>query len=57
MHPEAKGRGIAMEAPELEFLQWLLEKYIHDAGLDKGSATLADLLDALDEALTPIGGG
>ncbi len=46
-----------MEVPELEFLQWLLEKYIHDVGLDMKTASLQDLLDALNEALTPIGGG
>ena len=46
-----------MEAPELEFLQWLLAKYVHSAGLDVETASLKDLLMALDEALTPIGGG
>ncbi len=46
-----------METPELEFLQWLLLKYIHNAGIDRSSASLEDLLASLDEALTPIGGG
>lgn len=45
-----------MENPELEFLQYLLNRFIsmRDVPVD---ATVAQLLDSLDEELTPIGGG
>lgn len=46
-----------MEAPELEFLQWLLDKFIHNMGLDVKTASLAELMERLSDSLTPMGGG
>ena len=46
-----------MENPELEFLQYLLKRFIEMRDIDVGKATLMDLLDQLSEELTPIGGG
>jgi hypothetical protein len=46
-----------MENPELEFLQYLLKRFIEMRDIDVDKATLMDLLDQLSEELTPIGGG
>jgi len=46
-----------MEAPELEFFQWLLEKFIKSVGLEEKTASLSDLMEKLNDALTPMGGG
>jgi hypothetical protein len=46
-----------MDAPELEFLQWLLEKFIQNMGLDVKTASLEELMERLSDALTPMGGG
>ena len=46
-----------MENPEMEFLQYLLRRYIELSGIDASRASLKDLLDKLQEDLTPIGGG
>ena len=46
-----------MENPELEFLQYLLGRFIEMNDLDPETATLKDLLDKLSFDLTPIGGG
>jgi hypothetical protein len=45
-----------MENPELEFLQWLLMRFIKEEGVEEGM-TLQDVLDRLNRALTPLGGG
>lgn len=45
-----------MENPELEFLQWLLMRFIKEEGIEEGM-TLQDVLDRLNRALTPLGGG
>ncbi len=50
-------RGTEMEAPELEFFQWLLEKFIKSVGLEEKTASLLDLKEKLNDALTPMGGG
>ena len=41
----------------MEFLQWLLGKFIQMNDIDTETATLKDVLDKLSEELTPIGGG
>jgi len=46
-----------VENPELEYLQYLLRRFIEMSGIDAESATLKDLLDRIQEELTPIGGG
>lgn len=46
-----------MEAPEMEFLQWLLDRFIEMNDLDPEKASLKDLLERLRLELTPIGGG
>ncbi len=46
-----------MENPEIEFLQWLLMRFIKDSDLDIETATLKDLIENLSRSLTPIGGG
>ena len=46
-----------MENPEMEFLQWLLGKFIQMNDIDQETATLKEVLDKLSFELTPIGGG
>ncbi|HEY5502670.1 MAG TPA: hypothetical protein VIJ97_05115 [Candidatus Anoxymicrobiaceae bacterium] len=46
-----------MENPEMEFLQWLLGKFIQMNDIDVETAALKDVLDKLSLELTPIGGG
>ena len=46
-----------MENPELEFLQWLLMRFIKKESIDIPGTSLEDLLDKLNKALTPLGGG
>ena len=46
-----------MENPEMEFLQWLLSKFVQMNDIDIEAATLKEVLDKLSEELTPIGGG
>ena len=46
-----------MENPEMEFLQWLLGKFIQMNDIDVETAALKDMLDKLSLELTPIGGG
>jgi len=46
-----------VENPELEFLQYLLKRFMEMRDIDVEKATLKDLLDHLSEELTPIGGG
>jgi len=46
-----------MENPEMEFMQWLLSRFIDINDIDVDSATLREVLDKLSEELTPIGGG
>lgn len=46
-----------MEAPEMEFLQWLLDRFIEMNDLDPETASLKDLQERLRLELTPIGGG
>jgi hypothetical protein len=46
-----------VENPEMEFLQYLLKRFIEMNDLDVEKASVKDLLDKLNEELTPIGGG
>lgn len=46
-----------MENPEIEFLQYLLNRFIEMNEIDVEKASLRYLLDRLNEELTPIGGG
>ncbi len=45
-----------MENPELEYLQWLLMRFIREESVE-GDVSLKDVLDRLNRALTPLGGG
>ncbi len=45
-----------MDTPELEFLQWLVDRFIKAMDLDT-SEPIQELLDKLADALTPMGGG
>ncbi len=46
-----------MENPELEFLHWLLTRFLKEESVDAENTTVAELIDRLNQALTPIGGG
>jgi hypothetical protein len=46
-----------MENPEIEFLQYLLWRFIEMNDIDIETALVKDLLEKLNEELTPIGGG
>lgn len=46
-----------MENPELEFLQWLLMRFIKEEAIDIPATSLDELIDRLNRALTPLGGG
>ncbi len=46
-----------METPEIEFLLYLLTRYIKNNDLDAAQATVAELLENINMNLTPIGGG
>jgi hypothetical protein len=46
-----------VETPELEFLLYLLNRYIKNNDLDASQATVIELLDNINMNLTPLGGG
>ena len=46
-----------MENPEMDFLQYLLRRFIVNEDIDVEKCTVKDLLDRLMEEMTPIGGG
>ena len=46
-----------MENPEMEFLQWLLRRFVDMNEIDVERTTLVELMDKLNEELTPMGGG
>jgi hypothetical protein len=48
---------MALENPELEFLHWLLTRFIKEEDVDPEKTTVGELIDRLNQALTPIGGG
>lgn len=46
-----------LENPELEFLQWMLRRFVEMNDIDVEKTTVRELVDKLIEELTPIGGG
>ncbi|MGQ9475945.1 MAG: hypothetical protein ACUVT4_07685 [Actinomycetota bacterium] len=53
-----KERGAAnMEAPEVEFLLYLLTRYIRNNNIDPTKVSVAELMENINVNLTPIGGG
>lgn len=46
-----------METPEMEFLLYLLTRYLKNNAIDPAKATVAELLKSINVNLTPIGGG
>ncbi len=46
-----------METPEIEFLQYLLRRFIELRDIDIEKTTVRSLFAQLDDELTPIGGG
>ncbi len=46
-----------METPEIEFLLYLLTRYIKNNGLEPAEISVAELLENIHVNLTPIGGG
>lgn len=46
-----------METPELEFLLYLLTRYLKNNTLEAEKTTVAELISTINVNLTPIGGG
>ncbi len=46
-----------METPEIEFLLYLLTRYMKNNSIDVSKVTVAELLENINVNLTPIGGG
>ena len=46
-----------METPEMEFLIYLLTRYINNNELNPAQITVDELLENINLNLTPIGGG
>ncbi len=46
-----------METPEVEFLLYLLTRYIRNNNIDPGKVSVAELMESINVNLTPIGGG
>lgn len=46
-----------METPELEFLLYLLTRYLKNNAIDAGKTTVVELLNSINVNLTPLGGG
>lgn len=46
-----------MEVPEIEFMLYLLTRYIEFNDLAPEQITVAELFENINMALTPIGGG
>lgn len=46
-----------MENPEMDFMLYLLNRFIEMNDIDTEESTVRDLLDKINEELTPIGGG
>lgn len=46
-----------MEAPEVEFLMYLLERFIDKNDIDVRNTSVEELVQRMNEELTPIGGG
>lgn len=46
-----------METPEIEFLLYLLTRYIRNNNIDPKKVSVAELMENINVDLTPIGGG
>jgi hypothetical protein len=46
-----------METPEIEFLLYLLTRYVKNNSLNPAEVSVAELFDNINMNLTPIGGG
>jgi hypothetical protein len=46
-----------VETPELEFMLYLLTRYVKNNSIDASKVSVAELLDNINLNLTPIGGG
>lgn len=46
-----------MENPELEFLLYLLNRYIRNSDIDPTKLSVAELMENINVNLTPVGGG
>ena len=46
-----------METPEMEFLLYLLTRYIKNNSIEPPSTTVEELIANINVNLTPIGGG
>ncbi len=46
-----------MENPELEFLIYLLNRYLKTNDIDPAKLSVAELLENINLNLTPVGGG
>ncbi len=46
-----------METPELEFLLYMLTRYIKNYELKPANITVAELIENINVNLTPVGGG
>ena len=46
-----------METPEIEFLLYLLTRYVKNNSLDPAAVSVSELIDNINMNLTPIGGG
>jgi hypothetical protein len=46
-----------METPEMEFLLYLLTRYIKNNSIEPANTTVEELISTINVNLTPIGGG
>jgi hypothetical protein len=46
-----------METPEIEFMLYLLTRYMKNNCLDPNKISVEDLMKSINMNLTPIGGG
>lgn len=46
-----------METPEIEFLLYLLTRYLNNYELNPAQITVDELMENINVNLTPIGGG
>lgn len=48
---------MVVETPEMEFMLYLLTRYIKNNSLDPVKVSIEDLMKSINVNLTPIGGG
>ena len=46
-----------METPEMEFLLYLVNRYVKNNSIDPFKVTIAELIENINVNLTPLGGG